>query len=36
MTGSEFYVDAESGQYQIDPATGLYRVNTGNVIVGNR
>ena len=36
LTGYTYYVDEETGKYQIDPATGLYRVNSNNAIVGNR
>ncbi len=43
MTGTRYLrqVDAKgvempNGKYQIDPATGLYKINTNNPIVGNR
>ncbi|MBE7170342.1 MAG: SusC/RagA family TonB-linked outer membrane protein [Williamsia sp.] len=43
MTGTRYLrqVDAKgvempNGKYQVDPATGLYKVNTNNPIVGNR
>lgn len=36
LTGSEFYVDKETGKYVVDPNTGLYKVNNNNVIVANR
>lgn len=36
LTGSEYYVNAETGKNVVDPATGLYKVNTSNPIVGNR
>jgi len=43
MTGNRFYhqLDAKgnelpNGPYQVDPNTGLYKVNTTNPIVGNR
>lgn len=36
LTGYEYYTDDATGLPLIDPATGLYKVNTGNNIVGNR
>lgn len=43
ITGNTYFreLDADkkeipNGRYQVDPATGLYRVNTTNPIVGNR
>ena len=43
MTGQSYYreVDAKgveipNGRYQVDPTTGLYKVNTTNPVVGNR
>ena len=44
MTGTRFLRQIDSttkqenpnGQYQVDPATGLYKLNTNNPIVGNR
>lgn len=36
LTGSEFYVDEETGKYIVDPKTGLYKINNNNPIVGNR
>jgi TonB-linked SusC/RagA family outer membrane protein len=43
MTGSPFYRELDSkgneipnGRYQVDPTTGLYRVNPNNPVVGNR
>lgn len=36
ITGSEFYTDDATGEYIVDPKTGLYKVNTNNMIVGNR
>jgi ferric enterobactin receptor len=43
MTGTKFLreVDAKgveipNGRYQIDPTTGLYKINTNNPVVGNR
>lgn len=36
LTGYEYYTDENTGDYIIDPKTGLYKVNTDNMIVGNR
>ncbi|HVT84650.1 MAG TPA: SusC/RagA family TonB-linked outer membrane protein [Chitinophagaceae bacterium] len=43
MTGSPFYRELDSkgkeipnGRYQVDPTTGLYKVNPNNPVVGNR
>lgn len=36
LTGSEYYTDEATGEYIIDPKTGLYKVNSDNMIVGNR
>lgn len=43
MTGTRYLrendskgVEMPNGRYQIDPTTGLYKVNTNNPIVGNR
>ncbi len=43
MTGSPFYHELDSkgqeipnGRYQVDPTTGLYKVNPNNPVVGNR
>lgn len=43
MTGTRYMrevdtkgVEIENGRYQIDPTTGLYRLNNNNPIVGNR
>jgi ferric enterobactin receptor len=43
MTGTRFLceVDAKgieipNGRYQVDPTTGLYKINTNNPVVGNR
>ncbi|MBS1639678.1 MAG: SusC/RagA family TonB-linked outer membrane protein [Bacteroidetes bacterium] len=43
MTGSPFYheLDAQgkeisNGRYQVDPTTGLYKINPTNPVVGNR
>lgn len=43
MTGTRFLRQADAkgvedpnGRYQVDPATGLYKLNTNNPIVGNR
>jgi ferric enterobactin receptor len=43
MTGTTFLREVDSdkkevpnGRYQVDPATGLYKINTNNPIVGNR
>lgn len=43
MTGQSYYRELDSdskeiadGRYQVDPNTGLYRLNTTNPVVGNR
>ncbi len=36
LTGSEYYTDEATGEYIIDPKTGLYKINSDNMIVGNR
>ncbi|SJZ98149.1 SusC/RagA family TonB-linked outer membrane protein [Sediminibacterium ginsengisoli] len=43
MTGTRFLrevdtkgVEVANGRYQVDPTTGLYKINTNNPIVGNR
>ena len=43
MTGTRFLREVDSkgveipnGRYQIDPTTGLYKINTNNPVVGNR
>lgn len=43
MTGTRFFrqvdskgVEIADGKYQVDPTTGLYRINNTNAIVGNR
>ena len=43
MTGTRYLrevdskgVEVANGRYQIDPTTGLYKINTNNPIVGNR
>ena len=43
MTGSPYLreldskgVEIPNGRYQVDPTTGLYKVNTNNPVVGNR
>ena len=43
MTGSPFLREVDSkgveipnGRYQVDPTTGLYKLNTSNPVVGNR
>jgi hypothetical protein len=43
MTGSPYYRELDSkgkeipnGRYQVDPTTGLYKVNPNNPVVGNR
>jgi TonB-linked SusC/RagA family outer membrane protein len=43
MTGTRFLREVDSkgveipnGRYQVDPTTGLYKINTNNPVVGNR
>ncbi|MFA6276836.1 MAG: SusC/RagA family TonB-linked outer membrane protein [Pedobacter sp.] len=43
LTGSPYYreldankVEIPNGRYQVDPTTGLYKLNTTNPVVGNR
>jgi ferric enterobactin receptor len=43
MTGQSYYREVDSkgveipnGRYQVDPTTGLYKLNTTNPVVGNR
>jgi TonB-linked SusC/RagA family outer membrane protein len=43
MTGTTFLHETDAnkkevpnGRYQVDPATGLYKINTNNPVVGNR